>query len=234
MSGDPEKKQSKGMSSASSASSSAPATSSPPSVTISLPVDQKESKYDNDVIQILDDLEYKGFEPREFRNGLKGKTTGKNVITCLSAYVQIGNNPRNSESKRRKKPITGLGNGLLNKDITLARLAIAFMPMLYLIRSIAEGHNKLRNQFPASKVPPLYQDVAFSGWKNLEILPFLIAFDNALARTGGKNQQHGEDEVLRWMNVAQSGFEADLEVKELLTGNINKAKIIAWFDGYFP
>lgn len=182
--------------------------------------------------QLLQDLTYSGFKPAELRDTMKTLLEPKEVATLVAAYVQIGNNVEAAEDKRRAKPNASIRPLLKKSKTTLARLAIAYMPLTYLLRTRGVKKGWVASRFPESPVPAELQDVAFAGWKGANLLDFLIRFDAALSNTG-EQDQHGRDNVVRWMNIAVAGFERDVSVKTVLSKALTEKDILQWFDAQF-
>jgi hypothetical protein len=179
--------------------------------------------------QVLFDLNFIGFSPAKLRDDIAKmpNVEVKDIEYLVAAYVSLGNNPKLSTDERRNKPTDKVEKVLNKYKTTLARIGIAYLPMTLAARLTAKRMNILKDQFPESKVDPVYQDVALSGWLGDQVKPFLIEFDKALASTG-KASNHGLSAVNRWLNVSKNGFMLDVEVKSVMKENITLDEARAW------
>jgi hypothetical protein len=174
----------------------------------------------------LENLSFIGFKPRDLRKQLEAKENLPKVVKLVTAYVQLGNKPDNALSLKRKsadKTIPILAREL---GTSLARLAIAYMPFLLYARIIAKAKGLLSSQFEDSGIDPVYQDVAFAGWKGAEIEPYLIDFDKAVSKTG--NVEHGPHVVKKYITIAKRGFIDDEAVNKVMKDNISKREAYEW------
>lgn len=194
--------------------------------------DVKIDDGDDALTAVLDNLAYVGFQPSKLREDLKQRGAKKEVMQMVAAYTQIGNNPSAAASARRKKPMPEIERLPGKFNTTLARVAIAFLPLLLLCRRIAKDKKNLQVRFVDCSVDPLYQDPAFSGWLGDEIMEFMVLFDAALSGTGNRNQ-HGVENVKRWMEVSRRGFENDDAVKAIMKKSVTNEEILQWFHSQF-
>lgn len=193
-----------------------------------------EGSYEDIMGTMLDDLQYVGFSPSKLRETIANvaEANPKEIVALVSAYVQIGNNPENSTNIKRKKP-TKIVRSLLDKyNTTLARLAISFMPVTLIVRRLARDRKYLNDQFPTVRLDPMLKDPALSGYVGEEALPFMLEFDIALSRTGGPNN-HGRENVLRWLNISMRGFKADEEIHHLMRNDIDSRSVFSWLESKF-
>lgn len=195
-----------------------------------------EKEFDNlpGIDETLLNMSFVGFKPEVMRQTIKQLPTAKpkEIAFLIASYVQIGNRPENALDGRRAKPDGRVVKLVSKYRQSLARIAIAYMPYLYLVRKRAKAIGALQNQFPESKVEDVLQDVAFSGWLGDDIFQFLLMFDDALKPTGSP-QQHGREAVRRWMEVSKRGFENDRSVKAALADLKNEKAIETWFLSQF-
>lgn len=180
------------------------------------------------------DVVFVGFDPKKFREEMRVKGVNAPAVTkILTAYAVVGNNPENLIDPRRAKPRDDLKLLIMKTGERMARFAIAYMPMLLLIRMRLSESGKLQNRFENVPNKVEMQDPAFAGWLGDELLQFMELFDAALSKTGNLNQ-HGLGQVKRWMNIARSGFDADVDVKRLMVPRgKNQDEIFSWFQGCF-
>jgi sirohydrochlorin ferrochelatase len=204
------------------------------SLTQPVAYDEKEFSDLPGIDDVLRNLSFVGFRPDVLRDEVKKTPNAKpkEIEFLLASYVQIGNRPENALDRRRAKPDGRVSKLVTKYGHSLARLAIAYMPVLHVIRRRAKTIGVLQNQFPDSKVDEVLQDVAFSGWKGAEILPFLLRFDEALKPTGTP-AQHGEEAVRRWTDVAKRGFENDSSVKNIMANVTDEKLVSQWFASQF-
>jgi hypothetical protein len=184
-----------------------------------LEVDEKK-EYTAD--EVLKNLFFVGFDPAKLRSDIKKVPDFKlsDIKVLTAAYVQIGNNPMAATNDRRVRPMRNIDKLVKKYNTTLARIAIAHMPLVLGYRKRALELGVLQNQFPDSKIDPVYQDVTFSGWLSDEIEGFLVLFDKALSKTGNSDN-HGPESVKRWIRVAQKGFNQDQIVKSQMSKTLS-------------
>jgi hypothetical protein len=197
---------------------------------IKVNVKVKRSEPREDFEDTLDDLQYVGFDPIKLRKEIKeaGKVSSVEIKHLLAAYTQIGSKPANAEKKKRKVP-RSIRDMLARTGSTLPRLAIAYMPMLLIIRMVAVAKGYVQKRFNV-EIPNEFADVAFSGWLGEKLKPFLIAFDDAVKNTD-RPERHGVRMVEQYMLIAQNGFQHDEEVAKVITGD--RAAIEGWFKSCF-
>lgn len=158
----------------------------------------------------LHNLQYDGFSAVRCRAEVMGAVEAEAIIVAVAAYVRIGNNPLKAVGK-----VLGPMEEVINiaaqiKPHTLARLGIAFMPLLYYTRHHARA--SLQRQF-ALDTDPVICDPAFQGWIGDEIIGFLNAFDTALnANKPGLNRRP----VMYWIDLARNGLVQDPGMQALM------------------
>lgn len=188
------------------------------------------TQYLAEIDRVLDNLQYVGFDPVALRKSLKSPDFKVIVVRLLSAYVQIGSKITNALKDKRKVKMD-LSDDLRKVKTTLSRLAIAYMPMVYVIRSRGLDTKAIIPQFPTDIVPAVFHDPCLCAVSNN--YDFMIRFDRALSRTGNQNN-HGEEVVRRYIEIAKKGLQADESVRTLFAdGNLNLMKIVAWFESQF-
>jgi hypothetical protein len=187
---------------------------------------------EDDYLKIIDeeasDLYFIGFSPEKFRQDRKiEKAKPLEIVQLITAYVQVGNNPDSCADKRRRKPRADLAESLGEKKESLARYAIAYMPLVYVIRKRLIDKELLQSRFGTLKTPLQLQDIAFSGWQGENIIDFLLAFDKAVKNTG-RQEQHGEEQVRRWLQIAKAGYSIDKGVKNVMKEDLTFGEALAW------
>jgi hypothetical protein len=184
--------------------------------------------YFNAIREITQDLTYVGFSSKKFREDVKAKGINSlTVVKVISAYAQVGNNVRNCVDKRRQKVRPDIADLLKGVNERPSRFAIAFLPVLLVIRRKMKETGTLAPRFANIATDPLLQDPAFTGWLGNNLREFLLLFDRALAQTGFTNQ-HGPDQVTRWIEISSAGFQADKELIEAMKKADNDEAVMVW------
>jgi len=195
---------------------------------------------DNDLITMMDStverLAYVGFKPEDLREDMKNRSNPAEIGLLAAAYVQVGNNSDATTDTRRASAMTSVTPLLRKLKTSLARIAIAYMPLIFLLRrrGVSKGHVKERFSLP--RISAEFQDVAFAGWLGETIFDFLLAFDAVVSKTG-RPENHGQAAVRRWMEIARNGFISDNKVNQILTQKkpeeISDLEIMEWFKSTF-
>jgi hypothetical protein len=55
----------------------------------------------------------------------------------------------------------------------------------------------------------------------------LLAFDKAVKNTG-RQEQHGEEQVRRWLQIAKAGYSIDKGVKNVMKEDLTFGEALAW------
>jgi hypothetical protein len=191
-------------------------------------IDPTMDDYLKAMVDIGTDLMYVGFSSEKFRkNAREKKVSSLTIVKTLTAYAQVGNNVRNCVDKRRSKVRDDVAQMLYSLNERPSRFAIAFLPVTLMVRRQLKGRGLLAPRFPGLATDTLLQDPAFTGWQGEQLREFLVAFDRALAQTGSP-QQHGSDQVSRWIEISRAGFSADKELVNAMKSADEDNAVIAW------
>jgi hypothetical protein len=80
------------------------------------------------------DLTYSGFNAERVRKEVHDRLNPEEIVTLVSAYCQIGNNPRRATGKVLK-PRADISSLLRRSETTLARVGLAFAALVRALRS---------------------------------------------------------------------------------------------------
>lgn len=186
--------------------------------------------YDDLISVLAEGLEYDKFEPARMRDQLVSLRIKPNeLVTLLTAYVFIGNNPMKLTNKVRTESVGKAALSIVNKynvirrkqdskSLTLSRIAIAFSPAVYAIRTKLESERKLPTSGILTTTPLVLQDVALSGVSDRipfgeQMKDYLIKFNRALTKFSEKNSREKSSEI-----------EMDSNAEKFLELSINGAK----------
>jgi hypothetical protein len=196
------------------------------------PADEKKAETLDDylkaMVDIGTDLMYVGFSSEKFRKDAKEKKLNSlTVVKVVTAYAQIGNSVRNCIDKRRSRTRDDVAQMLYSLNERPSRFAIAFLPVTFMVRRQLKARGLLAPRFPGLMTDTVLQDPAFTGWQGEQLREFLLAFDKALAQTGVP-QQHGPDQVARWIEISRAGYNADKDLVEAMKTAADDNAVIAW------
>lgn len=180
---------------------------------------------DGPVLELLEDLQYNGFDPVLERHRLIRIWSEETILKMVTAYVQLGNNVNRAISKVRKQH-SELVTALQVAQTRLARVGICFMPLTYAIRKTGVQRGKVAARFTNTRVPSELQDVAFQGWLGEQIKDFLVKFSAALSptRKDSKTTLSLED----WMSIAEIGFKKDVSVAKIMRQELTYSDAKKW------
>jgi hypothetical protein len=188
-------------------------------------------------VSLSNALHFVGVDIDGIRASMRGNTTG--IVTSLVAYVNCGNTysrlaKRVADKGAGKDIMDGLKSNQIKESsgsdpavLTLSRIAIAHLPVLYGLRLTLKRADKL----PSSGVPigsqdPAICDVAFSGL-SLDTAPFNLAlsFQDSMGvvltkgdRSGSRKKLTDEEAlalVKQYRNAASSAQKADPIMKAI-------------------
>jgi hypothetical protein len=195
-----------------------------------LPV-KADVKSDEDIEAMIyelgSDLSFLGFNPVKFRKDVAAKVDETEIIKIVTAYVQLGNNPNLAVNQRRTKRREDIAQLIKRVGERPARFAIAYMPLTLAIRKMLHAKKLLQNRFPNCGLDPVHQDSALAGWLGDKALNYLNLFDIALRNTGDRNN-HGQERVAQFLNVAISGFLGDGPVHGVMKEELDIKAALAW------
>jgi hypothetical protein len=221
--------------------------------------EKKTYTYDDDEFDaIVDGIVYNGLNLNAIRQKLADDDNRDGVIDLvmrgLIAYMRCGNNAEKLV-KKVKNPKVGRdliqnlkGLGIKKKtkdsaDLSLPRLALAFLPALYLLRFRYEIQNKLQNQ-TSSSLAVRYKDLAFAGIptfsENKDYLTFYDEFSALINKSKEEEKEEEEEDegilgpakpkkrktdvavakakkIHRpWMDVAKNGYVSDVKIHAIM------------------
>jgi hypothetical protein len=180
------------------------------------------------MVEIGTDLMYVGFSSDKFRKDARDKKLNSlTVVKTITAYAQVGNNIHNCIDKRRSRTRDDVAQMLRSLNERPSRFAIAFLPVTLMVRRNLKARGLLAPRFPGLTTDTVLQDPAFTGWLGENLREFLLAFDKALMQTGSP-QQHGPDQVARWIEISRAGFYADKELVDAMKVAEDDKAVITW------
>lgn len=204
---------------------------------------------------LAEGLKYDGFDPVGLRNNWLGKAGApsfKEVVAVCTAYVFVGNNPSNLNSKVVDQGIGKDVLSMVNKfgvvakkttgtSLTLARVAIAFSPVVYFIRLKLHGANKLPSSGVITTTAPVLQDVCLSGVRNSlpagsSIEDFLIKFNRVLTKArekASKNKTSEEDmdaTAKKFSDLSIVGATKDIAVSTFDYARVDENSVRIFFE----
>lgn len=158
--------------------------------------------------ELEEGLEYDRFDTQRFRAQILSKSptpTFNEVMTLVMCYIFCGNNQTRLNDKVRDKGMGTLALQVCNRygvvrtkmnsdSITLARIGIAFSPMVYALRVKLQADGKLPASGVICNTPQVLQDVALSGIsdkvnRGSEIPDFLKKFNRTLLSATDKKKK---------------------------------------------
>lgn len=190
--------------------------------------------FDRMVKVILPSIKYKGFDPALIRRIFVENSDDhimfvKRLMICFSGYAEVGNSVGKLSTKRKDpefaqrmaQVLTTLGikkKAVTSDDLTLPRLAIAFMPLYLLFRI----HHRTRVPVKSkSNLPIEHQDICFSGYAPLSgsetYHKFHLEFSSLIyIKEKGVKLDNPEflTSVARWRDVSEKGYAADKEIHD--------------------
>lgn len=184
------------------------------------------------LMDLADGLAYDRFDASVIRYEVLSRTQDPmDIMTVLMAYVFVGNNPNNLTSKVKDekvgKKVLQVVNRLRivrtkenSKTLTLSRVAIAFSPVVYLIRQMLMEHSKLPTSGVDTTTPHLWQDVSLSALsvsmsKRNDIKDFLLKFNRVLMKskeqkaTTKTKEEDMDAQAVRFMDLSQANAQLD-------------------------
>lgn len=209
-------------------------------------LDETDPQKIADMISLLEQkIEYQGFKPSLTRRVVYDsyKSLGKDIFArelmlILVCYCTIGNNVSKLVTKRvdvdiGRKVMQRIEQHRIvkkaqdQKSLTLPRIAIAFMPELFIIRSyICE---KLQSQ-TSSSIDVKYQDLSFSGCPDINQLTGYDTFNlemSAMIYKAGQEVDIKDEKFLkdhmRWNKVSIKGYSSDKHMKKRMNMAIASA-----------
>jgi hypothetical protein len=184
----------------------------------------------SDVLRQLLGIQFDGFNAEAIRQAAKAAgMTHKNLLLVLGVYVSIGNNINRLNGKVKDKDIAKSVKGVLTSsgisqdgELTLARVAHAFLPVLL---SVRVGMNKAGLLRPAqfeTSTPPIYCDLAFNGIF-VESDDFCLKMGRIITKVGKTTLTDAEcDQRTRaFAHLASAGMHADEKMAEGFRDGVN-------------
>lgn len=202
---------------------------------------------DDDFYGMIDGLTYNGLDLNKIRKKIYSKDitveeSCDDVVCMLMAYMMIGNNTAKLTDKITSKSIgESIKLKLRSYDVrqrpsssetlTLPRIAIAFLPAYFLLRSFAES--KLQKQ-TSSTIDVRFMDVAFCGvpeiWNKEGYSLFYSEFNNLISDPE-KNVEDDDqimlnshsltEDQMSWVEIAANGYKTDVKVKLIMERVMN-------------
>lgn len=178
-------------------------------------------------------LTYRGFNPRAFRTAVLNKfktkegiapnveltnvqfaKLSKQIVKCLTAYNKVGNAPSKVATSVMDPALAASATAACSQldvvakaatgdGITLARMAVALMPVTLVLRNQLKSPKRFDGALPGWA-----QDCCFRGCNNIRGLAgyteFITKWDAAMSKSRGfrKNETN-------WQEVADLGYSGD-------------------------
>lgn len=140
----------------------------------------------------------------------------KSIVMCIIAYIKTGNSSSKAQTAVKDNALSGrLSEAMRSFDVrdtarggegvTLARIAISMVPLVYLCGIMCGGVKRFNIECPLH-----LQDPCFRGVPEVRDLPgykaFLEKWNEAMSNTAGAK---GNKKNINWDDVAILGYESD-------------------------
>jgi len=204
---------------------------------------------------LAEGLQYDTFDPKVIRNQLfskKNLISLNELVALCQAYIFVGNNATKLSGKVKVKEVGAAVLTIANKfkvartkrdgkTLTLARIAIAFSPIIWSLRNVLNEKGLLPSSGVQTSTPLLLQDVSLGGISDKipsggDVKDFLIKFNRVLMKHKEKGEKvkseekDMDDTAQKYLDIAKQGVSKD---KLIYDWDFNHYKSIAGIKAFY-